>query len=148
MQFLFQAVYDGLDLETEINKGLTTSLFSYKPCQGGFNWFEDGCSDNITNLNQTECSEIPFNQREPIRRTVQQFWNNNGMTLLNITAQMSVCPNGCSNRGKCDDNTGLCQCEEGFTGCDCSGKFQLKYLCRMDYIIWTGLLNFEIGVEF
>ena len=132
LQF-FQAVYDGLDLETEINNGLTTSLFSYKPCQGGFNWFEDGCSENTTNLNQTECSEIPFNQREPIRRTVQQFWNNNGMTFLNITAQMSVCPNGCSNRGQCDDKTGLCQCEKGFTGCDCSGK------CEVDHVIWMGL---------
>ena len=131
LQF-FQAAYDGLDLETEINNGLTISLFSYKPCQGGFNWFEDGCSENTTNLNQTECSEIPFNQREPIRRTVQQFWNNNGMTFLNITAQMSVCPNGCSNRGQCDDKTGLCQCEKGFTGCDCSGK------CEVVHVIWTG----------
>ena len=71
------------------------------------------------------CHIVPFNQREPIQRTVKNYWTNNGMTILDISADMSRCPNGCSNQGRCDENTGLCKCDQGFTGCDCNGMWCL-----------------------
>ena len=115
--YSMQSTFDNLDLETEVEKGLSITLFSYKPCNGGFIWIENDC-----NVNKQICDHVPFNQREPIQRTVKNYWTNNGMTTLDISAYMSRCPNGCSDRGRCNEDTGLCKCDHGFTGCDCSGK--------------------------
>lgn len=37
-----------------------------------------------------------------------------------VNSVASTCPNSCSNNGICDDATKRCQCEEKFTGGDCS----------------------------
>lgn len=35
---------------------------------------------------------------------------------------VETCPNGCSNKGTCDRENGLCECNNGWTGDDCSVK--------------------------
>ena len=113
----------GLNLYDEMNKGLATSFFSYKSCEGGFTWLTDDCSNDSISVSNQTCSVVPFIQREPIRQAVQNYWNNNGITFLNMLAEASRCPNNCSNQGICDEKSGLCQCDFGFTGCDCNSGF-------------------------
>ncbi|KAK5577895.1 hypothetical protein RB653_002843 [Dictyostelium firmibasis] len=46
----------------------------------------------------------------------------NGIGLFNYQNQIKTCPNNCSgtNNGKCNSNTGECECINKFTGFDCS----------------------------
>ena len=42
-----------------------------------------------------------------------------------------ICPGDCSNAGNCDTSTGICLCDPGRNGTDCSSK-----LCSNRYLIW------------
>eukprot|EP00298_Acanthocystis_sp_HF-20_P018850 c22042_g3_i1.p2 GENE.c22042_g3_i1~~c22042_g3_i1.p2 ORF type:complete len:304 (-),score=157.48 c22042_g3_i1:1249-2121(-) len=42
------------------------------------------------------------------------------------------CPNDCSLSGFCDDTTGLCLCNPGLTGADCSKKSEVTFTCEND----------------
>jgi hypothetical protein len=53
-----------------------------------------------------------------------------------------VCPNSCSNNGVCNRLTGVCTCNEGFYGDDCS----LQYLVCPLNCSNNGICNRLTGV--
>ena len=101
------------------------SGFSYEPCEyKGANGIRGhSCS---TGHFIHDC-KMPFIQREPLRRAIHQYWESEG-TETNLSLlpdeNQSGCPNDCSGNGVCNEKTGVCTCDIGFTGCDCNSKYR------------------------
>ena len=41
------------------------------------------------------------------------------------------CLNNCSGNGECNQETGICNCGESYSGSDCSCNYNIIYLCFM-----------------
>merc|ERR1711871_39042 len=71
--------------------------------------------------NDGTCIEV-----EGICKCEDQVFEENGksrkLSFYGNRCEKVFCPNSCSNKGICDDSTGECDCEVGFTGDDCSVK--------------------------
>ena len=58
--------------------------------------------------------------------------------LKNETGEISIfsssdifCLNNCSGNGECNQETGICNCGESYSGSDCSCNYKIIYLCFM-----------------
>ena len=56
----------------------------------------------------------------------------------NETGEISIfsssdifCLNNCSGNGECNQETGICNCGESYSGSDCSCNYNIIYLCFM-----------------
>ncbi|KAK5583940.1 hypothetical protein RB653_005546 [Dictyostelium firmibasis] len=80
----------------------------------------------VTSINQTtiKCNLGAGKGTKSIKITNSNYPNVifNGNGLFNYRNPIKTCPNSCtsSNNGKCNTNTGECQCNDKFTGFDCS----------------------------
>ncbi|KAK5583941.1 hypothetical protein RB653_005547 [Dictyostelium firmibasis] len=80
----------------------------------------------VTSINQTtiKCNLGAGKGTKSIKITNSNYPNVifNGNGLFNYQNPIKTCPNSCtsSNNGKCNTNTGECQCNDKFTGFDCS----------------------------
>merc|ERR1711988_58329 len=45
-----------------------------------------------------------------------------GKTCAEASGEAQLCPNQCSNAGRCDVDTGMCKCDVGFGNLDCSQR--------------------------
>ena len=59
--------------------------------------------------------------------------------LLSLFFADKLCPGNCSNAGNCDTSTGVCLCNPGRNGVDCSSKFLIsifKLMTEFEIIVF------------
>ena len=54
-----------------------------------------------------------------------------------------LCPGNCSNAGNCDTSTGVCLCNPGRNGVDCSSKFSISIFNLTEFEIIVSMFLFS-----